>query len=218
MGRDDDGRGTMRQGAGRPDGTGAPALEDVTGAVLCGGSSTRFGADKALARVGGATLLEHALDSLVPARERLLVGRDYGLAGVRFVADRRAGVGPLAGLEAALEAAATPWLALAACDLPNLTPDYWRILCARALACQAVVVRHPGDRLEPLAALYHRSVLAEVSARLDARALSMHELVRALAAETVDARAVAAACGADVLRNVNRAGDIAPEERGSGPS
>lgn len=185
-----------------------PRLEEITGAVVCGGRSSRFGADKARYSIGGRTLLERALAALAPARERLVVGRDYHVAGARFVPDLRPGQGPLAGLEAALGAARTAWVALAACDLPCLTPRYWRVLCEQAAGFEAVVVREPSGRLEPLAALYHRSVLERVSARLDAHSLSMHELIGALARAEIHSGHVEEVCGRSVLRNVNRPGDV----------
>ena len=183
-------------------------LEEVTAAVLCGGRSTRFGADKALHVIGGRTLLERVLASLAPARERLLVGKPYRIEGVRFVPDLREGRGPLGGLETALGAAASGWLALAACDLPCLTVDFWRLLCSRAREGRAVVVRGPQGRLEPLAALYPRGALAEARARLDGGLLDMQGLLRALPLVKVDRAEVEAACGRTVLSNVNRPDDL----------
>ncbi len=190
-----------------------PALEELTAAVVCGGRSSRYGSDKATVQVGGLTLLERALDSLAGARERLLVGRDYDVEGARFVPDRRPGLGPLAGLEAALEVAAGSWVALVACDMPCLSTAYWRLLCAHAAACRVVIVRDPRGRLEPLAALYHRSLLDLVAARLDAGSFSMRELVAAAPSREIAAAEVVAACGAGVLRNVNRPEDLAALER-----
>lgn len=184
-----------------------PSLETITGAVLCGGRSSRFGADKALHVVAGRTLLERALASLAPARERLLVGRRYPVEGARHVTDLRPGLGPLAGLESALVAASEPWIALAACDLPCLTPAYWRLLCARARPERVVVVCGPEDRLEPLAALYPRSALPHVSARLDRGLRDLQGLLRELPAVAVPRTEVEAACGPAVLHNVNRPGD-----------
>jgi molybdopterin-guanine dinucleotide biosynthesis protein A len=183
-------------------------LEDVTAAVLCGGRSKRFGADKALHVVGGRTLLDRVLESLAPARERLLVGKPYPLEGVRFVPDLREGRGPLGGLETALEAAADGWLALAACDLPCLSVGYWRLLCTRARDGRAVVVRGPQGRLEPLAALYPTTALREARARLDGGLLDMQGLLRALEPIEIPRTEVEAHCGPTVLRNVNRPDDL----------
>lgn len=186
-------------------------LEHVSGAVLCGGGSRRFGTDKALQRVAGRTLLERVVASLAPARERLLVGRAYPLEGTRYVADLRPGQGPLAGLEAALTAASQPWLALAACDLPCLTASYWRLLCRHADGTRGVVVRDGQGRLEPLAALYHRSALPEVRARLDRGSRDLQGLLQAVPTVAVELATVTTACGPGVLRNVNRPSDLPGE-------
>lgn len=186
------------------------AFETVTGAVLCGGRSLRFGSDKALREVGGRTLLQRALDSLAPAAERLLVGRAYPHVAARFVPDLRPGMGPLAGLEAALHAAGSDWLALAGCDLPCLTPAFWRLLCTHARDGRPVSVASARGAYEPLAALYPRAALRQVAARLDAGRLDMQSLLRDLGAVAVPEAEVATACGPAALRNVNRPEDLPP--------
>lgn len=79
----------------------------VLGVVLAGGRSTRFGSDKALARVAGRTLLAHAVDCLAAQCDAVaIVGRavaDDVAHPVIFLADRpRPDMGPLGGLAAAL--------------------------------------------------------------------------------------------------------------------
>ena len=74
----------------------------ILGAVLAGGQSSRFGSDKALAPLGGRTLLARAIVALeAQCADVIVVGRgDF--------ADRpRAGMGPLGGINAALHHAAT---------------------------------------------------------------------------------------------------------------
>ena len=46
----------------------------LTGILLVGGASTRFGSEKALARVGGRTLAEIAWDTLTFCEERIALG------------------------------------------------------------------------------------------------------------------------------------------------
>ena len=75
------------------------------GVVLAGGQSTRFGSDKALAELGGRTLLARAVDTLTGFCEYVVVaGRE--LAPAPTLPDwPHAGMGPLAGLAAALHLA-----------------------------------------------------------------------------------------------------------------
>jgi molybdopterin-guanine dinucleotide biosynthesis protein A len=67
------------------------------GAVLAGGRSSRFGSDKALAMLGGRTLLDHALAALRPHCDAVIV------VGRGEVADwPRPDMGPLGGIAGAL--------------------------------------------------------------------------------------------------------------------
>jgi molybdopterin-guanine dinucleotide biosynthesis protein A len=91
------------------------------GAILAGGASRRFGADKAMALLAGRPLITHVRTALAPhCRAVSLCGRD----GEDGVPDRPAGGrGPLAGLNAALHAAVQRGCSVvlvAPCDTPLL--------------------------------------------------------------------------------------------------
>ena len=77
----------------------------ILGAVLAGGQSTRFGSDKALAVLGGQSLIERAVEALARWCDKVvIVGRETGPA--RCIPDWPApGMGPLAGIAAALRLA-----------------------------------------------------------------------------------------------------------------
>lgn len=73
----------------------------VLGAVLAGGQSSRFGSDKALARLGDATLLDRAVAFLAGQCDKVIVvGAPHGIADWP-----EAGLGPLGGVAAALRSA-----------------------------------------------------------------------------------------------------------------
>lgn len=75
----------------------------LLGAILAGGRSSRFGSDKAMARLGdGRTLLDHAVASIAPhVAAVVLCGRT--VEGMTGLPDRPAAdMGPLGGLNAAL--------------------------------------------------------------------------------------------------------------------
>jgi molybdenum cofactor guanylyltransferase len=76
------------------------------GAVIAGGASRRFGSDKAFALIEGRPMLTHVLDALRPqVAEVVVCGRQW--PDEATLADLRPGhIGPLAGLEAALDYAA----------------------------------------------------------------------------------------------------------------
>ena len=74
----------------------------ILGVVLAGGQSSRFGSDKALAELGGRTLLARAVDALSGHCELVLIaGREKGPA--LCIPDLpRPGMGPLGGIAAGL--------------------------------------------------------------------------------------------------------------------
>lgn len=79
-----------------------PISGPTLGAVLAGGRSVRFGSDKALALLGGRTLLEHAVEGLRECCGAVVVvGRED--APVTAIPDRPGpDMGPLGGIAAAL--------------------------------------------------------------------------------------------------------------------
>ena len=120
----------------------------VTAAVLAGGGSTRFGSDKALARLPGehVTFLERVVtvgrsvagDVVIVAPNR----PGYQSASASILADVFPGEGPAGGVLTALQTVTTEWLLVLSCDQPFLEArDLERLLAvdrtARATAFQS---------------------------------------------------------------------------------
>lgn len=143
----------------------------IAGVVFAGGNSRRFGRDKALELFRGVPLIDWALAALGPYVERRFVsGRLYH--GHETVVDRPSGgLGPLAGLAGALQAAAgenyTHLLSLP-CDTPLIPEALMAALGKRSdgafLQTCPVIGMWPtqfgGDLERYLAAGGDRSVLA----------------------------------------------------------
>lgn len=98
----------------------------VLGALLAGGRASRFGADKALALHRGRPLIGHVADALDAQCDAVVVcGRTWG--GLMSIPDVPGpGLGPMAGLCAALHHAtqtAHTMVLCAPCDIPGLPRD-----------------------------------------------------------------------------------------------
>ncbi|MFB9992886.1 molybdenum cofactor guanylyltransferase [Deinococcus oregonensis] len=184
-------------------------LNGLTGAITAGGKSSRFGSDKALALLEGRPLLHHVADSLGSCGLRVVVAPPgkYMLAGWHNVPDTRPGEGPLAGLEAALEAAVqlkgAGWVAFTGVDLPRLTPDFWRTLAAaRTPGALSVQPLDAQGRPQPLAALYHTDLLPQVTGLLDAGERRLRAAAEAKSVVTIVSTELS------VLLNVNTPADL----------
>jgi molybdenum cofactor guanylyltransferase len=104
----------------------------LTGILLAGGASSRFGSPKELAQYEGETLADHAWRLLGEAcDEQLVVGRG-GLADP--------GTGPVAAIAVGLRAATHELAVVIPVDMPLLTPAALRLLadaCRDAATAQA---------------------------------------------------------------------------------
>ena len=146
----------------------APAEAPLSGVVLAGGLSTRFGSDKAAAEIAGVSLLERAVGLLESVLDDVWVSVRPEQAGdalrsrFRCLADRYPGQGPASGLEAAHAAApGRAWLALA-CDQPSLSgADLERLVAERDPEAAATACCDPASGvLQPLCAIYEPATLA----------------------------------------------------------
>jgi molybdopterin-guanine dinucleotide biosynthesis protein A len=131
------------------------ARPGLTGLLLVGGASTRFGSPKALARFGGETLAERGWRTLGEACEhRLAVGKRSEALGLPFpVIDDGSDVqAPIMGLIAGLEAAPTDLCVVLPVDCPLVTPE---LLLELADACRDAARPRRG----PLPGAYRRTAL-----------------------------------------------------------
>lgn len=158
----------------------------LTGAVMVGGRSRRMGRDKATLVVAGETLLQRQVRVLREAgAQRVLVVRRAGQAvdtpaGTELIEDTIAEAGPLAGLHAALNACHTPLLAVLAVDMPGIDPGWFHWLGSHCGDNIGATARRPDDKYEPLASIYPRAALREVTQYLFGPDRSLQALVDAL--------------------------------------
>jgi molybdopterin-guanine dinucleotide biosynthesis protein A len=102
---------------------------ELSGGILAGGRSNRFGSNKALFAPDGERLIERAVRLLRPFCAQVLVSAShanadaYRFLGLDIVEDLHADCGPLGGLEALLTLCATPWMFILACDMPYVSSD-----------------------------------------------------------------------------------------------
>jgi molybdenum cofactor guanylyltransferase len=173
----------------------------ILGAVLAGGQSSRFGADKALAEFRGRTLLAHAVDTLSGWCEHVIVVGRAEAPAPTLPDWPRPGMGPLAGLAAALHHARNKgYESVLTCGVDSLQlPDDLPDLLSPApayLAAQPVIGLWPASAVQAIEDILHS----------DGR----HSLKRF--AEAVGARAVT---GVADPANINTQADLAALERGA---
>ena len=174
---------------------------------LAGGKSSRFGSDKALAKIDGKPLLMHQVRAVAPIASTLTVIADkndkYHNLGIRTIADSTPGLGPMGGLKTALEdQKSNSWILLVACDAFGIQTDWLQKLIEKAIF-GAKIVCFKGERYEPMPALYHPSIYEIVMDQLRSGERSMTALADGVMKRGIDPPADWAA-----LRNINTPEDL----------
>lgn len=141
----------------------------MSGIIIAGGRSRRFGTDKRRLRLWGEQgpcLLERAVALLQPLCSEVLVVLNDAHAWpdlpARLVADEQPGSGALGGVISGLQAMQTPTALVIAADMPVIVPALLAALAQWPFVGDALIPSsypHPGQ-LQPLLAVYRRSALA----------------------------------------------------------
>lgn len=196
-------------------------LRPVTGAILAGGTASRFGGHpKGLASVGGqrvvdrlAGIMDHTLGS-----PPILIANDPDAltwnTGLTIVTDVLPGYGALGGIYTAVRTAPAP-VVVVAWDMPFVNSALLRLLAdSLAGGVDAVLPASDGRRgVEPLCAAYGPACGPAIRTALergDRRAIAFHDSVKVAILPLAD---VAPAGDPSLLFfNINTADDLAQAE------
>jgi len=163
----------------------------LTGILLVGGASRRFGSPKAFAQFDGETLAERAWRILgETCDERIAVGKGDEELPFPVLADGVEERAAIHGLVAGLRAAQTDVCVVLPVDTPNMTPAALRAL---ADACRDAAIPETG----PLPGAYRKTALPALSSG----ELSIRRAIAGLEVAVVE-------LDAELLLNVNTPDDV----------
>jgi FdhD protein len=159
----------------RPEGLAAPRrkgkIAGVSAVILAGGESRRMGSDKSLLPWHGGRFIEHIHRQLNELFDEVVIVTNspslYTGISCRKVPDIYYKQGSLAGIHSGLCHARNERIFVVACDMPFLSEEVIRALCAHDRQSE-VVIPHSEKGLEPLHACYAKSCLPAIEAVLDA--------------------------------------------------
>ncbi|MGH3053101.1 MAG: molybdenum cofactor guanylyltransferase, partial [Gaiellaceae bacterium] len=147
----------------------------VTGALLVGGASKRFGSPKALAPFGGTILAEHAHALLAQAFGKVIVvGKSADALPLPFevLDDGSETRAAIVGVAAALRFAPSERCVVLPTDMPYVTTRLLHVLARAAEEVDAVV-----PQTGPLPGAFNRSCLPVLERRIAADELALRDAV-----------------------------------------
>lgn len=192
---------------------------DVIGVILAGGRSRRFGSDKAFARLGERSLIDHVRQRFAGQVGAVVISGDpadprLAALALPVVPDRLTAVdggslGPLAGIHAALcwTAAQAPqavWLAAVSVDTPLLPLDLIDRLREAAGHGAPLACAGAGGRVHPIPSLWSVRLVDELEQTLRRGERAVHAVAARLGAATADFPEAPP----DAFANVNTPADL----------
>jgi len=185
-----------------------PSRMSAIGYILVGGTSSRFGKDKALVEFNRSTMIERMWMLLmeIGMPEIYLVGapQKYSTLRVPCIADKWPGEGPLGGILTALVHSKTrrkgrvtcagiaavmkPQLNfILSCDMPFLSREWMRELLVRSLTSTAqVIVPRSENGLEPMCACWRTAALPTIEKQFAQGVRKVTEAMKQLPMEVLD--------------------------------
>ena len=162
----------------------------VTAAIMAGGKSKRMGQDKAWIELDGEPIIRRVANVLaLVADEVIVVANDprYAALGLRVVPDKFPDGGALGGIATGVSAASHDRVLVAACDMPFLSAEVWRVLLDHRYEADVVIPRIGGE-YETLHALYTKACLAPMERALGAGKLRVISFFDEVRVQAIDER------------------------------
>lgn len=146
--------------------------KDITGIILAGGKSLRYGKNKALVEVEGTRLVERVISVMQPLFEDLIIitntPREYDYLQLPMHEDVIKGLGPLGGVYTGLETISSESGFFVACDMPFLQSALIRHMVEIKDDFDAVVPKVDW-KIEPLHAIYTKNCLPAIKKLINAQ-------------------------------------------------
>ncbi len=189
-------------------------IADVTGVILAGGQSSRFGKNKALAMLDGKTLIKHIVEKLSSLFSACLLVTNtpelYNFLKLPMSKDIYPSRGPLSGIHSALNYIDTPKAFITGCDMPFVNEKLIRYLCSMSENEQydaTIPFLEKGP--EPLCGVYLKTAFPIIDEYLKKDVRKISQVIDALRVQKILQRDILSV-DPDLLSfyNVNRPGDL----------
>lgn len=158
----------------------------VSGIILAGGKSSRFGSPKAFAEKGGIPFYQYTLASMEPLVESIVLVSSSELitkftsegTSMKIITDNPeiAGQGPLAGIYSGMEHLTGEWYLISPIDIPFINTRTYEVLLEHIVDGKEAIVPIVNGRIEPLISIFHCSMKEKIEEQLRCNILAPRQL------------------------------------------
>ena len=182
--------------------------ENKTGIVLAGGKSSRMGRNKALIGLGNKTLLEHAIDKLLPfCSEIIISSNDMLTSEYKIIKDEILNSGPLSGIISCLRSASYSNCIVLSCDMPFMSGEIIKQLIIEHDS-GITVPTTDGIHLEPVCAIYSKNIVNTLEEYCWKGNYKLHDIIEETNCKKVSFKSFNKNEIQTFFFNINDAGDL----------
>ncbi|MBB6454045.1 molybdopterin-guanine dinucleotide biosynthesis protein A [Salirhabdus euzebyi] len=167
----------------------------MTGIILAGGLSKRFGSPKAFAMHNGIPFYQYSIQALAPFCDKIIIVTRPELEN-RFHVDKQfvhiihdteqyIGQGPLAGIHAAMGKTNGEWYIVLPIDVPFVKSWVFEELKKSITQNKEAIVPLVNGKAQPLIAIYNYSIKGKIEKQLENEKRSLHNLLEKIKVEYI---------------------------------
>ncbi len=136
-------------------------MNKLTGIILCGGKSCRFGQDKGLCTLAGKPMIEYPLQALKNICDDIIISSNdprYENIGYKIIKDYVKNIGPIGGIYSALQESNSLDNIIVSCDMPFVNDRLLKYIIDNKNE-HLVAAAFAGQYVEPLCSYYNKGVI-----------------------------------------------------------
>ncbi len=164
-------------------------IKDVSGLILAGGESSRYGRNKALVNFNGMPLIQRVSRVMQSLFHEVIIitntPEEYSFLKLPMCEDLIKGLGPLGGLFTGLTRMTNDAGFLVGCDMPFLNRKLIRHIVEIRDDCDVIVPSISG-MMEPLHALYGQGCLPAIRQLIDSRKYQIGQFFTEVSVKYID--------------------------------
>ncbi len=154
-------------------------MNNLTGIILCGGKSCRFGQDKGLCTLAGKPMIEYPLNALKNICNDIIISSNdprYDNIGYKVIRDNVKNIGPLGGIYSALQESNTIDNLIVSCDMPFINDRLLKYIIDNKND-HLVAAAFEGQFVEPLCSYYNKGVLPVIEKLIEEKQFKLRLLL-----------------------------------------
>jgi molybdopterin-guanine dinucleotide biosynthesis protein A len=156
--------------------------------ILTGGSSRRFGSDKAVCKINGVTFLDKIIKTLQNSfMDTYAVGKKPFSDKVEFISDFSDYQASMVGIITALRHTSTTWNFIVSVDMPLITSDIIYALKEETVRREnKIIISSVNGEIFPLFCFYHKDCLVHFEKAFSIENYTLKDVISILDSKVVD--------------------------------